>query len=250
MRHNPEFTMIEFYEAYSDVYGMMDMTEKLVVAAAKAAGCTQEDGSLKATFREEEFVLDAPFQRLRYADSFQEFVGCDPTDRDAVAVKMKEHHVTPDDDSEYGWWKAVNTLFENLVEPKLRGPVFVYDYPAAICPLAKPLAEDPTWAGRFEFFLGGMELANAFSELNDPQMQLKKFEEQVEDKDPESVNQVDMDYVRALSYGLPPTGGCGIGLDRLIMVLLNRNTIRDVLLFPQLRAEAGMQVEAEVKPEA
>ncbi|MHC4824681.1 MAG: lysine--tRNA ligase [Planctomycetota bacterium] len=241
MRHNPEFTMIEFYEAYSDVYGMMDMTEKLVVAAAKAAGCTQEDGSLQATFREEDFQMDAPFQRLRYADSFQEYVGCDATDREAVAAKMKEHGVTPDGNSEYAWWKAVNTLFENLVEPQLRGPVFVYDYPAAICPLAKPLAEDPTWAGRFEFFLGGIELANAFSELNDPQMQLAKFEEQVEDKDPESVNQVDMDYVRALSYGLPPTGGCGIGLDRLLMVLLGRDSIRDVLLFPQLRPEKSLE---------
>ena len=225
MRHNPEFTMVEFYEAYSDVYGMMALTEELVVAAARAAGCTQEDGSLRATFRGEEFQLDPPFQRVRYADAFREHVGEDPA---AMDLGLEG----------YAYWKKVNELFEEHVEPTLRGPVFVYDYPAAICPLAKPLAEDPTWAGRFEFFLGGMELANAFSELNDPQLQLEKFEEQVADKDPESVNAVDLDYVRALSCGMPPAGGCGIGIDRLAMVLLGRDSIRDVLLFPHMRPEA------------
>ena len=247
MRHNPEFTMIEFYEAYSDVEGMMELTEKIVVAAAEAAGCRGEDGALKATFREEDFQLEPPFQRLRYTDGFQQYVGCDPTDRDAVKAKMAEHDITPADDSDYGWWKAVNALFEDLVEPELRGPVFVYDYPAAICPLAKPLAEDPTWAGRFEFFLGGIELANAFSELNDPQMQLQKFEEQVADIDPEAPNQVDLDYVRALSYGLPPAGGCGIGVDRLLMVLLGVDSIREVLLFPHMRPETdGAEAEEPV----
>ncbi len=242
MRHNPEFTMIEFYQAYSDVYGMMDLTEKLVVAAAEAAGCKQEDGSLSATFRQETFSLNPPFARIRYADAFAEHVGCDPSNRQAVAAKLAENKIeVAKENSDYAWWKAVNTLFEEFVEPQLRGPVFVYDYPAAICPLAKPLAADPVWAERFEFFLGGMELANAFSELNDPQMQLQKFEEQVADKDPESVNQVDLDYVRALAYGLPPTGGCGIGLDRLLMVLLGQDSIRDVLLFPQLRPESKLQ---------
>ena len=221
MRHNPEFTMVEFYEAYSDVDGMMELTEALVVAAAEAAGCRGDDGRLTATFRDEEFVLDPPFQRIRYADAYREYVGEDPP-----AGEGYEH------------WKEVNEVFEEQVEPHLRGPVFVYDYPAAICPLAKPHRSDPTWAGRFEFFLGGMELANAFSELNDPQLQLEKFEEQVADKDPESPNAVDLDYVRALSCGLPPAGGCGIGIDRLVMVLLGKDTIRDVLLFPHMRPEA------------
>ena len=237
-RHNPEFTMVEFYEAYSDVHGMMDLTEELVVAAARAAGCAQQDGSLRATYRGEEFRLDAPFQRLRYAEAFESHVGCAPTDREAVAAKLAAADIQVDGDGEYAYWKGVNTLFEEHVEPTLRGPVFVHDYPAAICPLAKPLAGDPTWAGRFEFFLGGMELANAFSELNDPQLQLEKFEEQVADKDPESVNEVDLDYVRALSCGMPPAGGCGIGIDRLVMVLLGRDSIRDVLLFPHMRPEA------------
>ncbi|MBL7009003.1 MAG: lysine--tRNA ligase [Planctomycetes bacterium] len=243
-RHNPEFTMLEFYEAYSDYHGMMEMTERLVVEGARAAGLEQPDGALAASFREERFDLSPPFERVRYAEAFERYVGCDPLDRDAVLGKMREHQVVVEGDGDYAWWKAVNDLFEELVEPELRGPVFVYDYPAAICPLTKPSAEDPVWAERFEFFLGGMELANAFSELNDPQLQLAKFEEQVADKDPEAPNVVDYDYVRALAYGLPPAGGCGIGVDRLVMVLLGCDSIREVLLFPHLRPEAVAAAEA------
>ncbi len=240
-RHNPEFTMVEFYQAYSDYQGMLALTEELVVAAARAAGLEGGDGSLKAMFREQEYDLTPPFARVRYADAFLEHTGIDLLDRQALADKMAEHEVAPADGGDYAWWKAVNELFERLVEPELPGPVFVTDYPAAICPLAKPSASDPVWAERFEFFLGGMELANAFSELNDPQLQLQKFEQQVADKDdPEAPNQVDWDYVRALAYGMPPAGGCGIGVDRLIMVLLGKDTIRDVLLFPHMRAEEGL----------
>ncbi len=239
-RHNPEFTMLEFYQAYTDYRGMMTLTEELVLAAAAAADCGET-----VTFRGDDYSLSAPFARIRYADAFKEHLGFDATDRDAVTAKLLEiKHDVPEGDG-YAWWKAVNDLFEECVEHKLTGPVFVYDYPSAICPLAKPLAEDPTWAGRFEFFLGGMELANAFSELNNPQLQLQKFEEQVADADPESPNAVDYDYVRALAYGMPPAGGCGIGVDRLMMVLLGQDTIRDVLLFPQLRAEDGLQGSSE-----
>jgi lysyl-tRNA synthetase class 2 len=239
-RHNPEFTMVEFYQAYTDYRGMMTLTEELVLAAAAAAECGEV-----VTFRGEDYNLSAPFTRIRYTDAFKEHLGFEATDRAAVTAKLVEiKHAVPEGEG-YDWWKAVNDLFEQYVEHKLHGPVFVYDYPAAISPLAKPLAEDPTWAGRFEFFLGGMELANAFSELNDPQLQLQKFEEQVADADPESPNAVDYDYVRALAYGMPPTGGCGIGVDRLMMVLLGQDTIRDVLLFPQLRAEDGLQGSSE-----
>jgi lysyl-tRNA synthetase class 2 len=243
-RHNPEFTMLEFYEAYSDYQGMMALTEELVVAAARAAGLEAGDGAIRAEFRGESFDLSPPFERLRYAEAFERWVGCDPLDREAVRARFSEHGVEVQGEGEYAWWKAVNDLFEELVEPQLRGPVFVYDYPAAICPLTKPSAEDPVWAERFEFFLGGMELANAFSELNDPRLQLEKFEEQVADKDPEAPNEVDQDYVRALAYGMPPAGGCGIGIDRLVMVLLNCDTIREVLLFPHMRPEAPVAEEA------
>jgi lysyl-tRNA synthetase class 2 len=154
-----------------------------------------------------------------------------------VAQRLRAEGIAPAAQEGYGWWAAVNELFERHAEPKLRGPVFVHHFPAAICPLAKPDPADPTWAERFEFFLGGMELANAFSELNDPLLQLAKFEEQVASKDPEAPNRVDWDYVRALAYGMPPAGGCGIGVDRLAMVLLGKDTIREVLLFPHLRPE-------------
>ena len=234
-RHNPEFTMLEFYEAYSDCEGMMDLTEQLVAAAATAAECNEE-----TTFRGQKYCLKAPFERITYFDAFQKHVGFAPTDNEAVKEKLKELEITADESDHFMWWKGVNKIFEELVEPNLHGPIFVYDYPSAICPLAKPLVDNPMWASRFEFFLGGMELANAFSELNDPQLQLEKFEEQVADADPEAPNTVDHDYVRALSYGMPPSGGCGIGIDRLIMVLLGQDTIRDVLLFPQLRPEEGL----------
>ena len=250
-RHNPEFTMVEFYEAYTDYLGMLELTEQLVVAGARAAGLEAEDGTICAEFRGQSYNLTPPFQRVRYADAFVEHAGCDPTDRAAVwqllAQTLPEHpqrQADPAQLGDYSYWKTVNDLFEEKVETALPGPVFVYDYPAAICPLAKPSADDPVWAERFEFFLGGMELANAFSELNDPQLQLAKFEEQVADKDdPEAPNEVDLDYVRALAYGMPPAGGCGIGIDRLIMVLLNKDTIRDVLLFPHMRPEAGTEDE-------
>ena len=191
---------------------------------------------------------------LEVAEHYYQFGGVSPINRQnreliaCLENELAEHEIAVEDAGDYGWWKAVNDLFEELVEPELRGPVFVYDYPAAICPLAKPSAEDPVWAERFEFFLGGMELANAFSELNDPQLQLAKFEEQVADKDPEAPNAVDHDYVRALAYGLPPAGGCGVGIDRLVMVLLGCDSIREVLLFPHLRPEAAAGEATE--PEA
>jgi lysyl-tRNA synthetase, class II len=246
-RHNPEFTMVEFYQAYTDYLGMLELTEQLVVAGARAAGLEAEDGSIQAEFRGQSYDLTAPFERVRYADAFVEHAGVDPTDRAAVwgllgkaIPEHKQLSFDPHQIGEYNYWKTVNDLFEVKVETALPGPVFVYDYPSAICPLAKPRVDDPVWAERFEFFLGGMELANAFSELNDPQLQLAKFEEQVADKDdPEAPNEVDHDYVRALAYGMPPAGGCGIGIDRLIMVLLNKDTIRDVLLFPHMRPESG-----------
>ena len=250
-RHNPEFTMVEFYQAYTDYQGMVDLTEELVVAAAKAAGLEREDGTIRAHFRDAEYDLTPPFRRVRYADAFREHVGIDPEDRKAVEAKLQEMEIEVGGEGEYHWWKAVNDLFEELVESQLPGPVFVTDYPAAICPLAKPIASNPTWAERFEFFLGGMELANAFSELNDPQLQLQKFQEQVADKDdPEAPNQVDWDYVRALAYGMPPAGGCGIGVDRLIMVLLGKDTIRDVLLFPHMRPEEGLAEDGSEAEEA
>ncbi len=237
-RHNPEFTMVEFYEAWSDVNRMMDMVEEIVAAAAEAAEIPAgADGRRVARFRGEEYPLTPPFPRVRWADAFRQHVGVDPEDRAAVESRLKAGGIAIQGPGDTAWWTAANELFERHAEPALRGPVFVCDFPSAISPLAKPSPNHPVWAERFEFFLGGMELANAFSELNDPQLQLRKFAEQVASKDPEAPNQVDWDYVRALAYGMPPAGGCGIGVDRLAMVLLGCDTIREVLLFPHLRPE-------------
>ena len=212
-RHNPEFTMLEFYEAYGNFETMIERTQAIVVAAAHAAGLNSDDGSLTATFREEDFNLSAPFARVRWADAFEEHLGFTPLDDTAVDAKLQAEDIEIAGEGDYFRWKAINDLYERFVEPTLRGPIFVTDYPSAISPLAKPLASNPIWAERFEFFLGGMELANAFSELNDPRLQLEKFQQQVADSDPEAPNAVDQDYVRALAYGMPPAGGCGIGID-------------------------------------
>jgi len=238
-RHNPEFTMLEFYQAYADYHTMLELTENLVVAGARAAGLENAETPMQVSFRGETFSLKPPFERIRWADAFEKYVGCAPTDDQAVGEKLKAAKITPAAEQGFGWWKSVNDLFEIYVEPHLHGPVFVTDYPAAICPLAKPKVDDPIWAERFEFFLGGMELANAFSELNDPQAQLANFQLQVDEAadDPEAPNAVDHDYIRALAYGMPPAGGCGIGIDRLVMVLLGVDNIRDILLFPHMRSE-------------
>ena len=246
-RHNPEFTMLEFYQAYTDYRGMAELTEELLAAAARAAGC-ETGGRLRSVFRGQEFDLTPPYPRRRYADLFESALGFHPGQSDKARSTMLEHGMSdpgepgsPEDSSGYQYWKAVNDLFESKVEPTLDGPVFVTDYPAAICPLAKPSPDDPVWAERWELFVGGMEMANAFTELNDPQLQLLRFEQQVADRDPETPSEIDHDYVRALAYGMPPAGGCGIGIDRLAMVVLGLDTIRDAILFPLLRREVRDQ---------
>ena len=226
IRHNPEFTMLELYEAQADYERMMEITEGIFAAAADVA---LADG--RVTFRDVEYDLRPPFPRLRYADLFREHVGCEFDDEQAVRAKAAELGL-PDPGS---FPKLSNDVFEALVEPHLAGPVFVCDYPVPICPLAKTSPSDPRFAERFEIFLGGMELGNAFTELNDPAEQERRFAEQVASKDPEAPGEVDYDYVQALEYGLPPTGGLGIGIDRLVMVLTGQDSIRDVLLFPAMR---------------
>jgi len=238
VRHNPEFTMLELYEAQADYHRMMELTEDIFAAASEAA---LDAG--RATFRGHEVDLTPPFERRRYAELFREHAGCEFDDETAVRAKAQELGL-PDPGS---FPKLSNDVFEALVEPHLRGPVFVHDYPVEICPLAKTSPDDPRFAERFEVFVAGMELGNAFTELNDPAEQERRFEEQVASKDPEAPGEVDVDYVQALEYGLPPTGGLGIGIDRLVMVLTGQDSIRDVLLFPAMRprARAHDEVGAE-----
>ena len=229
-RHNPEFTMLELYEAQADYHRMMQLTEDLMESLAR-----EVNGGTQVTFRGEEYDLAAPYPRLSYIELFREHAGCEFDDEPAVRARAAELGIKDVHDS---FWKLMNDVFEEVCEPHLHGPCFVYDYPVQISPLAKRKPEDPRLAERFEIFVARMELGNAFTELNDPAEQLARFEEQVASKDPETPGEVDHDYVQALEYGMPPTGGLGIGIDRLVMLLTGQDSIRDVLLFPAMKPEA------------
>jgi lysyl-tRNA synthetase, class II len=245
-RHNPEFTMLESYEAWADYKDIMDRVEGLFQHLVD----TVLGGDGKITFREAEYDLKPPFQKARYLDLFAEQnPGVDWFEHEAVLarareLKLKTEGIEPA--------KLANDVFEATVEDTLTGPVFVHDYPTAISPLAKRMADDPRVTERFELFVAGMELGNAFSELNDAVDQEQRFEEQVVDKDDETPGEVDVDYVTALEFGMPPAGGLGIGIDRLCMLLTSASSIRDVVLFPLLRridpnanAEANADASAE-----
>ncbi|MHC4897137.1 MAG: lysine--tRNA ligase [Planctomycetota bacterium] len=230
-RHNPEFTMLESYEAYADLHDIMERVEGLFAHLCDTA----LGGASKVTFREQEYSLRPPFEKKRYPELFANANGgLDCFDQKAVMARAKELGLktTPDAGP---WEKIANDVFEATVEDNLSGPVFVYDYPLAICPFAKTSPDDPRIAERFELFVAGMELANAFTELNDPIDQEQRFQRQLEHKDEESPSELDEDYVSALEYGMPPAGGLGIGIDRLCMLLTGSASIRDVVLFPLLR---------------
>jgi lysyl-tRNA synthetase class 2 len=225
-RHNPEFTMLELYEAQADYLRMMDVTEQLIERAALAV-----NGTTRIEFRGEAYDLKAPFERVRYTELFRQHVGAEFDDETAVRAVAKDLGI----EEHAGYWKLMGDVFDARCEPHLTGPVFCTDYPVDISPLAKASPEDPRLAERFELFIACMELGNAFTELNDPAEQERRFREQVASKDPEAPGEVDYDYVQALEYGMPPTGGLGIGIDRVVMLLTGCDSIRDVLLFPAMR---------------
>jgi lysyl-tRNA synthetase, class II len=229
-RHNPEFTMLELYQAYGDYHTMMDLTEGLIVACVQTLG-----QGLKLPYGEQMIDYSPPWQRATYSELFEKHVGVPLTDiaavgRVAEASSFPTANKHPD--------VVVHHLFEERVEDKLAGPVFVYDYPAALCPLTKRKRDNPAIAERFELYVRGMELANAYTELNDPATQEATFRQQLAGlPEEDSMARMDEDFVRALRYGMPPAGGLGIGIDRLVMLLTNAQTIRDVILFPLLRPE-------------
>ena len=229
-RHNPEFTMLEVYQAFGDYQSMMDLTEKIIVDAIDAIG-----GNYKLPFGEHEIDFTPPFQRATYNELFEKHTGVDPANAEAVAEYAKKIGV----DTEGRHPDVIkNEVFEERVEDALEGPVFVIDYPASICPLTKRKRDNPEIAERFELFVRGMEIANAYTELNDPDLQEELFKTQLEGlSDEDSMAKMDNDFIRALRYGMPPAGGLGIGIDRLVMLLTNSQTIRDVILFPLLRPE-------------
>jgi lysyl-tRNA synthetase class 2 len=229
-RHNPEFTMLELYQAYGDYRSMMDLTEGLIVTCVQALG-----GGMQLPFGERTIDFTPPWQRASYAELFHQHVGVPMDDTDAVRRRAEEIGFAatgkhPD--------VVVNHVFEEIVEDKLAGPLFVYDYPASLCPLTKRKGTNPAVAERFELFVQGMEIANAYTELNDPVMQEATFRMQLAGlPEEESMATMDEDFVRALRHGMPPAGGLGIGVDRLVMLLTNTQSIRDVILFPLLRPE-------------
>jgi lysyl-tRNA synthetase, class II len=229
-RHNPEFTMLECYKAYGDYRSMMDLTEKIICDAIDVIG-----GGYVRPFDGKMIDFTPPFQRATYTELFEKATGIDITDDAAVhALAKKLHLETADKHPDV----IRNEIFEEKVEDSLTGPIFVIDYPASICPLTKRKRDNPEIAERFELFILGMELANAYTELNDPDLQEKLFETQLQGQNEEdSMAKMDHDFVRALRYAMPPAGGLGIGIDRLVMLLTGQRSIRDVILFPLLRPE-------------
>jgi len=229
-RHNPEFTMLETYMAYGDYRSMMDLTEQIIADAIDAIG-----GGYKRKFGDVEIDFTPPFARKTYAELFETATGVNPTDTEAVMKFAATLHIDTN-----GKHPDVvrNEIFEETVEDSLHGPIFVIDYPASICPLTKRKAGNPEIAERFEMFICGMELANAYTELNDPDLQETLFKTQLEGMaEEDSMAKMDHDFVRALRYAMPPAGGLGIGIDRLVMLLTGQKSIRDVVLFPLLRPE-------------
>jgi lysyl-tRNA synthetase class 2 len=262
--HNPEFTMIELYQAYGDYESMMDLTEAIITNAAlaaaesgkrKAESPEDESGSplaprpspLRLPWGDTEIDVTPPWPRKKYADLFREHAGCEMNDAAAVRAKAEElgragritkefmerlrtTEIHPD--------VIVQEVFEATVEDSLVGPVFVIDYPASLCPLTKRKQSDPSVAERFELFIQGMEVANAYTELNDPRLQEDLFRNQLAGlSEEDSMAKMDTDFLAALKVGMPPAGGLGIGIDRLIMLLTNSQSIRDVIYFPLLRPE-------------
>jgi len=230
VRHNPEFTMLEVYQAYGDYRAMMDLTERIICDAIEAL-----DGKFVRPFGDNMVDYTPPFQRRTYADLFAEQTGVDPEDAESVAALADQlGFATAGKHSDV----IKNEVFEEKVEDALQGPIFVMDYPASICPLTKRKQDNPAIAERFELFISGMEIANAYTELNDPDLQEELFKTQLAGMNEEdSMAHMDHDFVRALRHAMPPAGGLGIGIDRLVMLLTGQKSIRDVILFPVQRPE-------------
>ncbi len=237
IQHNPEFTMMEFYRAYATYHDLMDFTEELICHVADKV-C----GGLKIPYGEEEVDLTPPWDRLTLKESIVKYGEIELSvleDREQSYRYAKSLGLELD--ARIGHGKLLAEIFDEVVEPKLWQPTFITEYPTEISPLSRKNDENPDVVDRFELFIVGRELANAFSELNDPLDQKERFVKQLEEKaaGDEEAHEMDEDYLRALEYGLPPTAGEGIGIDRLVMLLTNSASIRDVILFPQLRPEVG-----------
>ena len=252
VKHNPEFTTIEIYEAYTDLRGMMERTEQIVNRCCVAANGTDE-----ITYQGEAISLKLPFARMTMIDAVKQYSGVDfsefmgDTEKAKEVAKTLNLEVKPTDT----WGNILNTAFEEFVEDKLVQPTFITDYPVEVSPLTKRLESNPILVDRFELFVTGRELANAYTELNDPIDQRSRFEHQMmlREAGDDEANEIDEDFLTALSYGMPPTGGMGMGIDRLVMLLTDSASIRDVLLFPTMKpmdmSRKNLAPKAEEKEE-
>ncbi len=232
-RHNPEFTLMELYQAYTDYHGMMDLTENLYRYVAK-----EVTGSEVITYNGHEMDLSKPFERITMVDAVKKYAHVDFNEIHSTQEAKKladEHHIEYEDRHEKG--DILNLFFEEYVEEHLIQPIFIIDHPIEISPLTKKKPENPEYVERFEFFMNGWEMANAYSELNDPIDQRERFEaqEKLLAAGDEEANHTDEDFLNALSVGMPPTGGIGVGIDRMVMMMTDSAAIRDVLLFPTMR---------------
>ena len=245
-QHNPEFTMLEFYQAYSNYRDLMDLTEELIAFVAQ-----EVNGTTVTHFNGEQIDL-AQWQRYSMREAILHFwpasagaapsleVFSDPGKVQALILQLRQAQIPVDSQPGEPSGKTIASLFEALAEPHLIQPTIIYDFPVAVSPLSKTKPDDPDWVERFEFYIGGFELGNAFSELNDASEQRRRFEQQLGERarGDEEAHAMDEDYIRALQYGLPPTAGEGIGIDRLTMILTGARSIRDVILFPLLRPQS------------
>ena len=239
-KHNPEFTLMEAYLAYANLNDMMDMTEKMYQYIAKNV-----IGKMTYNWYGNDISLEGPWKRISMVDAIKEKTGIDFKQEMSVeaALKLAEEHKIEVQDHEKTVGHIINLFFEKYVEETLIQPTFLYGHPIEISPLTKKNPEDPRFVDRFELFIGGREFANAYTELNDPIDQLERFEEQIKERDlgNDEANDIDMDFIEALEYGMPPAGGIGYGIDRLCMLFLEAESIRDVLLFPTMKERKNLE---------
>jgi len=236
VRHNPEFTMMEFYAAYADYQWLMTFTEDCIRSTIKACGA-----NLKLTYQDKEIDFSQPFDRLTLVQAIEKY--CDQYNakelQDAEFIEQTLQKMGEELPPNRSLGSLQLALFEAVAEEHLWNPTYIIDYPTEVSPLARASDSNPDITERFELFIAGREIANGFSELNDPEEQSERFKKQVEQKEAgdDEAMYYDADFIRALEYGMPPTGGCGIGIDRLIMLITNKPSIRDVILFPHMRPE-------------
>lgn len=229
--HNPEFTMLELYSAYGDYQEMMELTEGLITSL-----CVRiNDGSTTMEYQDRMIDFSTPWKKITWSQVFTELGLEDWRDRTAVLKKAAEYGIELTDEEKWDVYEVLDKIFKKKVQPFLLNPTFVYEYPVEISPLAKSYQDRQDMTERFELFIGGLEVANAYSELNDPMEQYTRFKESVDDLSANKEKVIDEDYISALECGMPPTGGLGIGIDRLVMIFTNSASIREVIFFPLLR---------------